>query len=109
VSNLGDDKNPELRRRVITGEISPNEIAKMTTMEMASDDMKQLRKEYRKEGIRESQMAMASQSGSTAAILKCGRCKKTNCTYNQVQTLSGDEPMTTFAYCNECGNRWRFN
>jgi hypothetical protein len=32
VSNLGDDKNPELRRRVITGEISPNEIAKMTTM-----------------------------------------------------------------------------
>jgi transcription elongation factor S-II len=74
---------------------------------MASDDMKQLRKEYRKEGIRESQMAMASQSGSTAAILKCGRCKKTNCTYNQVQTLSGDEPMTTFAYCNECGNRWR--
>ena len=25
----------------------------------------------------------------------------------QAQTLSGDEPMTTFAYCNECGHRWR--
>jgi transcription elongation factor S-II len=105
VSNLGDNKNPELCRKVITGEISPNEIARMTTMEMASDDMKKLRKEYTKEGIRESQMAIAG--GTKTDMLKCGRCKKTNCTYNQVQTRSADEPMTTFAYCNECGNRWK--
>ena len=32
VSNLGDDKNPELLRRVISGEISPDEIAKMSTL-----------------------------------------------------------------------------
>ena len=59
---------------------------------MASDDMKKLRKEYTKEGIRKSQMAMASGSGSgsKAAILKCGRCKKTNCTYNQVSNISTD-------------------
>ncbi|PRD36644.1 UNVERIFIED_CONTAM: Transcription elongation factor A protein 2 [Trichonephila clavipes] len=24
-----------------------------------------------------------------------------------VQTRSADEPMTTFVYCNECGNRWK--
>ena len=25
----------------------------------------------------------------------------------QAQTRSADEPMTTFVYCNECGNRWK--
>ena len=25
----------------------------------------------------------------------------------QVQTRSADEPMTTFVYCQECGNRWK--
>ncbi len=25
----------------------------------------------------------------------------------QAQTRSADEPMTTFAYCNDCGNRWK--
>ena len=26
---------------------------------------------------------------------------------SQVQTRSADEPMTTFVFCNECGNRWK--
>lgn len=25
----------------------------------------------------------------------------------QVQTRSADEPMTTFVFCNDCGNRWK--
>ena len=25
----------------------------------------------------------------------------------QAQTRSADEPMTTFAYCNDCGHRWK--
>ena len=27
--------------------------------------------------------------------------------FPQVQTRSADEPMTTFVYCQECGNRWK--
>lgn len=49
---------------------------------MASDAMKKLRKEYTKEGIRDSQMAIVG--GSKSGVLKCGRCKKNNCSYNQV-------------------------
>lgn len=26
----------------------------------------------------------------------------------QLQTRSSDEPMTTFVFCNDCGNRWKF-
>ncbi|XP_071952722.1 transcription elongation factor A protein 1-like [Antedon mediterranea] len=106
VCNLKDAKNPELRRRVLCGEIKPEEIAKMLPEEMASNEMKDLRKEFTKEAIRDHQMAKTS--GTTTDLLKCGKCLKRNCTYNQVQTRSADEPMTTFVFCNECGNRWKF-
>jgi len=38
---------------------------------------------------------------------KCGKCKSKECTYYQLQTRSGDEPMTTFVTCISCGNRWK--
>ena len=41
-------------------------------------------------------------------IFRCGKCKKNNCTYYQMQTRSADEPMTTFVTCLECGKRWKF-
>lgn len=39
---------------------------------------------------------------------KCGKCKKNDCTYYQVQIRSSDEPMTTFVTCLDCGNKWKF-
>ncbi|XP_070555924.1 transcription elongation factor A protein 1-like isoform X2 [Ptychodera flava] len=106
VANLKDSRNPGLRQKVLSGEITPERIATMTADEMASDEMKELRKNYTKEAIRDHQMATTG--GTKTDLLKCGKCGKRNCTYNQVQTRSADEPMTTFAYCNECGHRWKF-
>lgn len=40
-------------------------------------------------------------------MLKCGKCRSTNTTYRQAQTRSADEPMTTFATCLDCDNRWK--
>lgn len=106
ISNLGDLKNPGLKQRVISGEISIETISTMSTEEMASDVMKKLRSDYIKESIRDSQMSV--QEGTKTDLLKCSKCGKRNCTYNQMQTRSADEPMTTFVYCIECGNRWKF-
>ncbi|XP_064486371.1 transcription elongation factor A protein 1-like [Ornithodoros turicata] len=106
VANLKDSKNPNLRLNVLSGAIEPDHIAKMTAEEMASDDMKQLRQKLTKEAINDHQMAVTG--GTKTDLLKCGKCRKSNCTYNQVQTRSADEPMTTFVYCNECGHRWKF-
>lgn len=106
VSNLKDSKNPSLRLNVLSGAIEPERIARMTAEEMASDDMKQLRQKLTKEAINDHQMAVTG--GTKTDLLKCGKCKKSNCTYNQVQTRSADEPMTTFVFCNECGHRWKF-
>lgn len=40
-------------------------------------------------------------------MFTCGRCKKAECTYYQLQTRSADEPMTTFVSCLNCGKRWK--
>ncbi|XP_048116814.1 transcription elongation factor A protein 3 isoform X2 [Alosa alosa] len=106
ISNLKDPKNPNLRKNVLAGSIELVRFATMTAEEMASDELKELRNTLTQEAIREHQMAKTS--GTTTDLLQCGKCKKKNCTYNQVQTRSADEPMTTFVLCNECGNRWKF-
>ncbi|XP_039595351.1 transcription elongation factor A protein 3 isoform X4 [Polypterus senegalus] len=106
ISNLKDAKNPNLRRNVLSGAIELSKFANMTAEEMASDEMKNLRNMLTQEAIREHQMAKTG--GTATDLFQCAKCKKKNCTYNQVQTRSADEPMTTFVLCNECGNRWKF-
>ena len=106
VANLRDVKNPTLRTNFIVGAITPSRLASMTAEEMASDEIKQLRDKFKKEAIDDAQLATVQ--GTHTDLLKCGKCKKRNCTYNQVQTRSADEPMTTFVLCNACGNRWKF-
>ncbi|KAI6241076.1 Transcription elongation factor [Aphelenchoides fujianensis] len=106
VFNLRDKKNPGLRENVLIGVVSPKKFARMSTEEMASDEMKKQREEFHKEGIMEHQMAV--QEGTPSDMFRCGRCGKNNCTYNQMQTRSADEPMTTFVFCRTCGNRWKF-
>ncbi|EMP33299.1 Transcription elongation factor A protein 2, partial [Chelonia mydas] len=105
ISNLKDSKNPELRKNVLCGAITPEQIAVMTSEEMASNELKEIRKAMTKEAIREHQIARTG--GTQTDLFTCGKCKKKNCTYTQVQTRSSDEPMTTFVACNECGNRWK--
>jgi len=106
VFNLKDKKNPSLRENVLCGVIEPEKIAIMTSEEMASDEVKKQREAFIKQGIDDAQLAKVE--GTKSSDMKCGKCGKRNCTYNQLQTRSADEPMTTFVMCNECGNRWKF-
>ncbi|XP_063223964.1 transcription elongation factor S-II isoform X2 [Bacillus rossius redtenbacheri] len=106
VANLKDGKNPQLRMNFLVGAIPATKLAVMTAEEMASDEMKTIRNRFLKEAINDAQLATVQ--GTKTDLLKCGKCKKRNCTYNQIQTRSADEPMTTFVLCNECGNRWKF-
>jgi len=106
IANLKDTKNPRLRENVLLCHVSPSRLAVMTPEEMASDEMKKIREQLSREAFMDHQMAV--NSGTQSDLFQCGRCKKRNTTYNQLQTRSSDEPMTTFVLCNECGNRWRF-
>lgn len=106
LANLKDPKNPTLRTSFRIGAIPAARLATMSAEEMSNDEVKQLRERFMKEAINDAQLATAQ--GTKTDMLKCGKCKKRNCTYNQLQTRSSDEPMTTFVLCNECGNRWKF-
>lgn len=105
ISNLKDQKNPDLRRNVLCGNISPQRIACMTAEEMASAELKQIREALTKESIREHQLSKVG--GTETDMFICNKCHGKSCTYTQVQTRSADEPMTTFVLCNSCGNRWK--
>ncbi|XP_041802329.1 transcription elongation factor A protein 2 [Chelmon rostratus] len=106
ISNLKDQKNPDLRRNVLCGNISPRRIASMTAEEMASAELKQIREALTKESIREHQLSKVG--GTETDMFICNKCHGKSCMYTQVQTRSADEPMTTFVLCNSCGNRWKF-
>ncbi|XP_059082324.1 transcription elongation factor A protein 1-like [Tigriopus californicus] len=106
VFNLKDKKNPALRENVLTGVIPPDTFSTMSAEDMASDEVKNQRKAFVKAGIDAAQLAKVE--GTKTDLLQCGKCHKKNCTYNQIQTRSADEPMTTFVLCNACGNRWKF-
>lgn len=49
---------------------------------MASNEMKNLRDKFKKEAINDAQLAQVE--GTKTDLLKCGKCHKRNCTYNQV-------------------------
>lgn len=106
VFNLRDKLNPNLRTKLLLGVFSPKDFSRFSSEQMSSDDKKAQRAKDEKESMDQAQLAHVE--GTVTDLLKCGKCKKRNCTYNQLQTRSADEPMTTFVLCNECGNRWKF-
>lgn len=44
---------------------------------------------------------------SINGIIKCPSCKKYKTIYQQLQTRSSDEAMTTFVCCLNCNKRWK--
>lgn len=106
ISNLKDPKNPNLRQSFINGLITAERLATMTTQEMMSDELKQKNEKFEKENLSEAQTAV--NAGTETDMFVCGKCKGKKCTYTQLQTRSSDEPMTTFVFCMDCGNRWKF-
>jgi len=104
--NLKDDKNPDLRRRVLEGIIAPDVLITLSPEELASDA-----KREENDRIREKKLFDAAPSSvkvATTDQFQCGKCKKRQTTYYQMQTRSADEPMTTFVRCVNCGNAWKF-
>ena len=132
VSNVGDIKNPGLKQKLLSGDITPKQISVMSTevseiyctvlyctvlyctilyytvlfviiQEMASDDMKKLRQIYTNESIRDSQMAVSE--GTKSDLLKCSKCGKRNCSYNQVHITGAYSltapPITTLIRCRQ--------
>lgn len=106
IFNIKDPKNPDFRRKVLLGDIEPRAILELTPEEMASEERQAENKELKEKGLFNS---MAKELGKASTDqFTCGRCKKKECTYQQMQTRSADEPMTTYVTCTNCLKVWKF-
>ncbi|KAK6943278.1 Transcription factor IIS, N-terminal [Dillenia turbinata] len=104
--NVKDPNNPDLRRKVLLGQVKPERLCNMTAEEMASEQRK-----LQNNQIKEKALFDCERGGppkATTDQFKCGRCGQRKCTYYQLQTRSADEPMTTFVTCVNCNNHWKF-
>jgi transcription elongation factor S-II len=105
--NLKSKSNPQLRKRVLSGEIPSKKFVVMTHDEMKSDERRAEEEKLEKENMNQALVAQVPKSISTE--FQCGKCKKKMVSYSQAQTRSADEPMTTFCECQNCGHRWKFS
>lgn len=96
-------KNTKLIDRLKEKEFFPHDIAFMKPENVHPDIWSKaadtLMKKY-ENAYENSVVAMTD-------MFKCGRCKKRECTFFEIQTRSADEPMTVFIRCVNCGNSWR--
>ncbi|KAH6830891.1 hypothetical protein C2S53_005815 [Perilla frutescens var. hirtella] len=104
--NIKDQNNRDFRRRVLIGEFEPREITELTPEQMASDERQVENEKIKQKAMFNSERAAAPKASTNE--FTCGRCKKKETTYYQMQTRSADEPMTTFVTCVNCGNHWKF-
>ncbi|KAF2468206.1 transcription elongation factor [Lindgomyces ingoldianus] len=105
--NLKNKSNPGLRKRVLSGEITPKRFVIMTHDELKSAERRAEDERMEKENMNNAMVAQVEKSISKE--FQCGKCKQKQVSYSQAQTRSADEPMTTFCECMNCGNRWKFS
>ena len=101
ISNLRTNNN--FLDKVKSGEIEVHKIGKITHQEMDPDKWKDIIQQK----IERDNQKYNNNTEGLSKEFKCGRCKKRETQYTQVQTRSADEPMTTFVTCINCGNNWK--
>ncbi|KAL8552378.1 hypothetical protein ACS0TY_001175 [Phlomoides rotata] len=104
--NIKDQNNPDFRRKVLIGEFEPRSIVDLTPEQMASDARQNENVKIKQKALFNSERAAAPKASTDQ--FTCGRCKKKETTYYQMQTRSADEPMTTYVTCVNCNNHWKF-
>ncbi|XP_031227027.1 transcription elongation factor A N-terminal and central domain-containing protein [Mastomys coucha] len=118
VANLNNPRNSHLQQNLLSGTISAREFAEMTVLDMANQELKQLRASYIESSIQEHHLPQTVDGTQTNKI-KCRRCDKYNCKVtviargtlflpSWVQNSNPDEQMT-YVICNECGEQWYHN
>jgi len=108
-ANISDTKNPDFRKKLYVGAIPAEEVATLTSADMASAEKQKARDAQRKDALEACQSDWDLRNiQREEGQFPCGKCKSRKTTYFQMQTRSSDEPMTTYVTCNNCGNRWKF-
>ena len=95
--------NERLASRVRDAEFLPHEVATMHADHLFPERWRDV---IEAKVRRDEYMMTAKPTAMTTQFL-CGRCKKRECSYMELQTRSCDEPASIFVQCLSCGHRWR--
>ena len=57
--------------------------------------------------MKKEQHIYEEKPAAMTTLFKCGKCKKRECMFQELQLRSCDEPMTLFITCINCGHRFR--
>ena len=108
--NMSDSKNPDLRRKVLMGEVKPEKLVIMSNTEMASEELQLRIKQIEEKSLEKCLTGRwtSAEEKATTDQFRCGKCGQRKTTYHQLQTRSADEPMTTYVTCVNCNNHWKF-
>jgi len=88
---------------IYNGEISMQELEKMTNQEMRPDIWDELIEKKKKKDLlkfKENEQAFTD-------MFHCKKCNQRKTSYYELQTRSADEPTTIFITCLNCGKKWR--
>lgn len=107
-TNLRDKGNQEFKEKVLSGEITSEELCTMDVTKMMNKQ-KQEQLNHEKEEAAEAIRSDYNQrhQKATEGVYTCRKCKGKKTTQFEMQTRSADEPMTLFITCLNCGNQWR--
>lgn len=95
--------NTSLLDKIINNEIQASDVGSLTHQQMYPEGWNELIQRK----IERDNNTFTTDTKGASKEFKCGKCKKRETTYYQVQTRSADEPMTTFVTCLNCGNNWK--
>lgn len=97
------NKDTKLLQKIISNEIDCRSVGELNHQDMYQEKWKDLIEAM----IERNKHKYENNKEGVSTEFKCGRCKKRETKYTQVQTRSADEPMTTFVTCVNCGNHWK--
>nr|QOI90425.1 transcription factor S-II-related protein [Pyramimonas orientalis virus] len=106
LTNIDKDSyigNTRLLQRIHDEEFKPHELPFMDVTNVFPERWKDIL-DIR---LKQEQNFYNSKQVAKTDMFKCGKCKKRECSYYELQIRSADESSTIFVSCLNCGNRWR--
>lgn len=111
--NLSDPRNPDLKQRILSQELSARDVVMADSSKLASKELIQEREEARHkimQGARtdlENEITLQDRGGQFSGLFSCEECGSKKTGYVQYQIDRADEPMTNFVFCYDCHHRWK--
>lgn len=106
INNLDKDsyiQNAKLLERVKNDEYKPHDICFMEPYQLFPEKWREILNSKLKNDNR----FINTKKEAKTDIFKCGKCKKRECTYYELQVRSADESSTIFVTCINCDHKWR--